>query len=68
MRRSFEQFLSEAFSVMPSRMERSMKDHIAIYEALANRDQEQAIQAMNQHLMQVQNTIEGYYQKQEKRS
>jgi GntR family transcriptional repressor for pyruvate dehydrogenase complex len=63
MRRSFEQFLSEAFSVMPGRMERSLKDHIAIYEALANRDQEQAVQAMNQHLMRVQNTIEGYYRK-----
>ena len=49
-------------------MERSMKDHTDIYEALTNRDQERAIQAMNQHLMQVQNTIEGYYQKQEKRT
>ena len=66
IRRSFEQFLREAFSVMPGMMNRSMKDHINIYEALSNRDQERAIRAMNQHLMQVQDTIAGYYQKQEK--
>jgi len=64
IRCSFGQFLREAFSVMPGMMKRSMKDHTDIYKALTNRDQEQAIRAMNQHLMQVQNTIEGYYKKQ----
>ena len=66
IRRSFEQFLREAFSVMPGMMERSMKDHADIYEALSNRDQERSVQAMNQHLMQVQDTIEEFYKKQTK--
>lgn len=61
IRQSFEQFLKEAFSVMPDMMDRSMNDHLEIYEALLNRDQERAVRAMNNHLMQVQNTIENYY-------
>ena len=66
IRRSFEQFLKEAFSIMPVMMERSMNEHAEIYAAISSRDQERAVQAMNRHLMQVQNTIEGYYQKTEK--
>jgi GntR family transcriptional repressor for pyruvate dehydrogenase complex len=66
IRRSFEQFLKEAFSVMPDTMHRSMNDHQKIYTALLNRDQEQAVKAMNNHLMQVQNTIENYYKNREK--
>ena len=41
-------------------------EHAEIYAAISSRDQERAVQAMNRHLMQVQNTIEGYYQKTEK--
>jgi len=66
IRRSFEEFLKEAFSVMPGMMERSMKDHTEIYKAILDRDQERSVQAMNQHLIQVQNTLEGYYKRQKK--
>jgi GntR family transcriptional repressor for pyruvate dehydrogenase complex len=62
IRRSFEQFLKEAFTVLPKTMNRSMVDHQEIHEALKGRDQERAVAAMNNHLIEVQKTMKAYYQ------
>jgi GntR family transcriptional repressor for pyruvate dehydrogenase complex len=61
IRQSFEQFLKEAFAVMPDTIGQSVKDHKEIYEALKKRDREQAEAAMSGHLIQVQKNMETYY-------
>jgi GntR family transcriptional repressor for pyruvate dehydrogenase complex len=61
IRQSFEEFLKEAFSAMPDKMEQSVEDHKEIYEALKNRDQERAAAAVSGHLIRVQKTMEQYY-------
>jgi GntR family transcriptional regulator, transcriptional repressor for pyruvate dehydrogenase complex len=62
IQRSFEQFLKEAFAVMPDMMEYSMADHKMIYTALLNRDQKRAFEAMNSHILQVKKSIEAYFE------
>jgi GntR family transcriptional repressor for pyruvate dehydrogenase complex len=63
IRQSLDQFLKEAFYVMPERIGRSLEDHRSIYEALRRRDKKKAVTAMTAHLIQVQNALEGYYSK-----
>ncbi|MCG8641241.1 MAG: FadR family transcriptional regulator [Desulfobacterales bacterium] len=63
IRQSLDQFLKEAFFVMPERVELSLKDHLAIYEALRTKDAGKAHDAMSEHLLQVQDALEGYYSK-----
>ena len=63
IRQSLEQFLQEAFSVMPETLDQSAKDHLAIWEALKSRNREKAVAAMSRHLLMVQEKIEGYYQR-----
>lgn len=63
IRQSLDQFLKEAFSVMPERIKLSVNDHLSIYEALNARDKTKASSAMAAHLLQVQIAIEGYYSK-----
>jgi GntR family transcriptional repressor for pyruvate dehydrogenase complex len=61
IRQSFEQFLKEAFAVLPEMLDQSMRDHREIYEALKDREQERAMAAVSKHLIRVQKAIEGYY-------
>jgi DNA-binding FadR family transcriptional regulator len=63
IRQSLDQFLKEAFSVMPERVTLSLTDHLLIYEALCARDKARASAAMTAHLLQVQDALEGYYSK-----
>ncbi|MBI5606549.1 MAG: FadR family transcriptional regulator [Deltaproteobacteria bacterium] len=63
IRQSLEQFLREAFLVMPEAIDQSAKDHLAILEALKSRNQGKAVEAMSRHLLMVQEKIEGFYQK-----
>ena len=63
IRQSLDQFLKEAFFVMPERVDLSLKDHLAIYEALRAKNASKAHDAMSEHLLQVQDALEGYYSK-----
>lgn len=63
IRQSLEQFLREAFLVMPEAIDQSAKDHLAILEALKSRNPEKAVEAMSRHLLMVQEKIKGFYQK-----
>ena len=62
IRQSLEQFLREAFLVMPEAIDQSAKDHLAILEALKSRNPEKAVEAMSRHLLMVQEKIKGFYQ------
>lgn len=66
IRQSLDQFLKEAFSVMPERVALSLKDHLTINNALKARDKKMASAAMTQHLLQVQDALEGFYAKSRK--
>jgi GntR family transcriptional regulator, transcriptional repressor for pyruvate dehydrogenase complex len=68
IQQSLEQFLREAFSVMPENIDQSVKDHLAILEALKSRNQEMAVEAMSRHLLMVQEAIEGFYQEKEEKN
>jgi GntR family transcriptional repressor for pyruvate dehydrogenase complex len=61
IRLAFEQFLKEAFSVMPHMLERSVEDHRKIYQALAARDPDEASKAMSEHISHVEKAMERYY-------
>ncbi len=61
IRLAFEQFLKEAFSVMPYMLERSLEDHRKIYQALAARDPDEASKAMSEHISHVEKAMERYY-------
>jgi DNA-binding FadR family transcriptional regulator len=61
IRQPFEQFLKEAFAVLPEMLDQSVADHREIYEALKDREQERAMAAVSKHLIRVQKAIEGYY-------
>ena len=63
IRQSLDQFLKEAFSVMPERVARSLKDHLSIYEAIRARDKKKASVTMAGHLIQVQDALDGYFSK-----
>jgi GntR family transcriptional regulator, transcriptional repressor for pyruvate dehydrogenase complex len=66
IRQSLEQFLREAFLVMPEALDQSAKDHLAIWEALKSRHQGKAVEAMSRHLLMVQERIEGFYEQKQK--
>ena len=61
IRQSLDQFLKEAFSAMPERIPLSLANHLSIYEALCAKDKNRALAAMTEHLLQVQDALEGYY-------
>jgi GntR family transcriptional regulator, transcriptional repressor for pyruvate dehydrogenase complex len=61
IRQSLDQFLKEAFFVMPERVEQSLRDHLAIYRALVSKDVKKASDAMSAHMLQIQDALQGYY-------
>ncbi|RJX34898.1 MAG: FadR family transcriptional regulator [Desulfarculus sp.] len=64
IRQPFEQFLTDAFSAIPHRMQRSLVEHRKIYEAMKTRDPGQALAAMNAHLDMIEQAMEVFYRQQ----
>ena len=56
-----EQFLKEAFSVMPHMLAQSLADHQRIYQGLKSRDPQKAGQALADHIFTVEKAMQGYY-------
>lgn len=57
-----EQWTQESLGVLPGLMDRSLKSHRAICEAIANRDSRKATVAMRNHIRDFQRSLEKYYQ------
>ncbi|NIQ39482.1 MAG: FCD domain-containing protein [Proteobacteria bacterium] len=56
-----EQWMQESVSVFPGLLERSAKSHRAIYQAVRDRDRRKAISATKKHILDLQNSVEAYY-------
>lgn len=61
IRRLFEQFLEEAFSVLPWMLDRSSRGHSGVYDAIKARNAKAAEHAMAFHLEEVRHAIERFY-------
>jgi GntR family transcriptional repressor for pyruvate dehydrogenase complex len=62
LRALMEQFIREAFIVVPGLLERSLAHHKRIWDAVRNRDAALAASAMKQHIQDIQKALEGHYQ------
>jgi GntR family transcriptional regulator, transcriptional repressor for pyruvate dehydrogenase complex len=57
-----EQFIREAFTVMPGLLERSLEFHIQIYEALRAKNKTKAVGSMRSHIRDIERAIRKYYE------
>jgi GntR family transcriptional repressor for pyruvate dehydrogenase complex len=62
LRGLMEQFIREAFIVVPGLLERSLSFHHRIYEAIRDRSAHPAAAAMKQHIQDIQKALENHYQ------
>jgi GntR family transcriptional regulator, transcriptional repressor for pyruvate dehydrogenase complex len=62
LRGLMEQFIREAFIVVPGLLERSLSFHHRIYEAIRDRSAHQAAATMKQHIQDIQKALENHYQ------
>jgi GntR family transcriptional repressor for pyruvate dehydrogenase complex len=56
-----EQWMRESISVIPGLLERSMKSHRTIYEAIRDGNQKKAVASMRKHISDFQTSLERYY-------
>ena len=56
-----EQWTQESISVIPGLMERSLKSHREIWEAIRDRDTKKAVKSMRNHMTDFQKSLERYY-------
>jgi GntR family transcriptional regulator, transcriptional repressor for pyruvate dehydrogenase complex len=61
VRKSMDQFIKEAFSVMPGMSEHSLNAHRRIFQAIKERDRDKAAKEMTRHILEVQEAMERYY-------
>jgi GntR family transcriptional repressor for pyruvate dehydrogenase complex len=57
-----EQFIREAFTVVPGLLERSLSYHTRIFESIRTRNTYQAVATMKQHIKDIQKSLEEHYQ------
>jgi GntR family transcriptional repressor for pyruvate dehydrogenase complex len=57
-----EQFIREAFTVIPGLLEKSLVFHVNIYEGVKNRDARKAVTNMKKHIQDIHSSLEQYYQ------
>ena len=57
-----EQWMRESISVIPGLLERSMKAHRTLYEAIRERNQKKAAATMRRHISDFQISLERYYE------
>ncbi len=57
-----EQFIREAFTVIPGLLEKSLDFHINIYEGVKNKDARQAVTNMRQHIQDIHDSLSRYYE------
>jgi len=56
-----EQWMHESVSVLPGLLDRSIRAHRAIYQAIRDRDRRKAVSNMKKHILDLQNSLEVYY-------
>jgi GntR family transcriptional repressor for pyruvate dehydrogenase complex len=61
LRGAMEQYMQEAFKVLPWMQDRSFEFHQKIYEGIKNRDVSKAVSQMKKHIQDIQGVIEQYY-------
>lgn len=62
IRGAMEQYMNEAFKVLPWMLERSFDYHQKICDAIEKRDMALAENIMNEHIMDIKNAITKYYE------
>lgn len=62
LRGMMEQYMRESFHVLPWMLDRSLKFHEQICEAIRKRNRSKAVSQMESHIRSVQTVIERYYQ------
>ena len=63
LRGVMEQYMRESFHLLPWMLDRSLKFHQNIFEAIKNGDHSRAASQMEKHIRNVQTVIENYYQR-----
>ncbi len=66
IRSRMEQFIREAFTVMPGLLERSLKFHMDIYEGIKHRNKRKAVTSMKNHIQDIEKDFRDYYNASEK--
>jgi GntR family transcriptional repressor for pyruvate dehydrogenase complex len=61
MRGFMEQWMQESVSVLPGLLDRSIRAHRAIYQAIRDRDRRKAVSSTKRHILDLQNSVEAYY-------
>jgi len=56
-----EQYMRESFHLLPYMLERSLKFHQNIYQAVKGRSRSKAVSQMEKHILDVQRAIKQYY-------
>jgi GntR family transcriptional repressor for pyruvate dehydrogenase complex len=57
-----EQFIREAFTVIPGLLERSLGFHISIYEGIKEKDRRKAATSMKNHIRDIEKAFRQYYE------
>ena len=61
LRALLEQFMREGFTVRPQLVDRSLQFHVSIFESIRNRNREQSLNHMKQHLESIETALADYY-------
>jgi GntR family transcriptional repressor for pyruvate dehydrogenase complex len=63
-----EQYMRESFRLLPYMLERSLKFHQNIYQAIEGGSRSKAVFQMKKHILDVQRAIQEYYREQEQKA
>jgi GntR family transcriptional repressor for pyruvate dehydrogenase complex len=63
-----EQYMRESFHLLPYMLERSLKFHQNIYQAIEGGSRSKAVSQMEKHILDVQRAIHQYYREQEQKA
>ena len=63
-----EQYMRESFHLLPYMLERSLKFHQNIYQAIKGGSRSKAVSQMEKHILDVQRAIQQYYRDQEQKA
>lgn len=57
-----EQFIREAFTIIPGLLERSLNFHIGVYEGIKEGNKRKAVTSMKNHIQDIEQAFRDYYQ------
>jgi GntR family transcriptional repressor for pyruvate dehydrogenase complex len=63
-----EQYMRESFHLLPYMLERSLKFHQNIYQAIKGGSRPRAVSQMERHILDIQRAIQNYYRDQEQKA